>query len=149
RWPTPRCRAAAGWAGRRRRRRGRAVRTGTRPARCLPAPPRSRRSRLLLPASDPLVRRPLVRFHVRTFYAHSCPVLHDPANVNCVLTTTRRDAILAELHDHGEVAVGHLAARFGVSTSTIRRDLNLLSKQGRLQRVRGGGAAEPAAPDRK
>ncbi|WP_152190093.1 DeoR/GlpR family DNA-binding transcription regulator [Georgenia satyanarayanai] len=62
-----------------------------------------------------------------------------------MLTTTRRDAILAELHDHGEVAVGRLAARFGVSTSTIRRDLNLLSKQGRLQRVRGGGAVEPEA----
>lgn len=62
-----------------------------------------------------------------------------------MLTTTRRDAILAELHDRGEVAVGHLAARFGVSTSTIRRDLNLLSKQGRLQRVRGGGAVEPDA----
>jgi len=60
-----------------------------------------------------------------------------------VLTTTRRDAILAELQDHGEVAVSRLAERFGVSTSTIRRDLNLLSKLGRLQRVRGGGAVEP------
>ena len=59
-----------------------------------------------------------------------------------VLTTTRRDAILAELRDSGEVAVARLAVRFGVSTSTIRRDLNLLSKQGRLQRVRGGGAIE-------
>lgn len=62
-----------------------------------------------------------------------------------MLTTTRRDAILAELRDHGEVAVGRLAERFGVSTSTIRRDLNLLSKQGRLQRVRGGGSVEPEA----
>jgi len=62
-----------------------------------------------------------------------------------VLTTTRRDAILAELRDQGEVAVAHLAARFGVSTSTIRRDLDLLSRQGRLQRVRGGGAVEPDA----
>lgn len=60
-----------------------------------------------------------------------------------MLTTTRRDAILAELRDTGEVAVARLAERFGVSTSTIRRDLNLLSKQGRLQRVRGGGSIEP------
>ncbi|WP_324651933.1 DeoR/GlpR family DNA-binding transcription regulator [Georgenia sp. H159] len=62
-----------------------------------------------------------------------------------MLTTTRRDAILAELRDTGEVAVTRLAERFGVSTSTIRRDLNLLSRQGRLQRVRGGGSVEPEA----
>lgn len=79
---------------------------------------------------------------MRTFYAHTCSLLHGSANVSRVLTTTRRDAILAELRAHGEVAVGRLADRFGVSTSTIRRDLNLLSKQGRLQRVRGGGAVE-------
>lgn len=71
--------------------------------------------------------------------------MHVSANVLDVLTTTRRDSILAELRSSGEVSVAHLADRFGVSTSTIRRDLNTLSKQGRLQRVRGGGAIEPDA----
>ncbi|MEE6282057.1 DeoR/GlpR family DNA-binding transcription regulator [Georgenia sunbinii] len=62
-----------------------------------------------------------------------------------MLTSTRRDSILAELQSAGEVSVARLADRFGVSTSTIRRDLNMLSKQGRLQRVRGGGSIEPDA----
>ncbi|MEE6294936.1 DeoR/GlpR family DNA-binding transcription regulator [Georgenia wangjunii] len=60
-----------------------------------------------------------------------------------MLTSTRRELILAELASAGEVSVARLASTFGVSTSTIRRDLNTLSSQGRLQRVRGGGAIEP------
>lgn len=71
--------------------------------------------------------------------------MHTSANLGRVLTTTRRESILAELQSSGEVSVTLLADRFGVSTSTIRRDLNTLSKQGRLQRVRGGGAIEPDA----
>lgn len=41
----------------------------------------------------------------------------------------------------GEVSVSTLAEEFGVSESTIRRDLATLDKQGLLRRVRGGGSA--------
>lgn len=71
--------------------------------------------------------------------------MHGSDNLGRVLSTTRRDAILTELRTEGEVSVARLADRFGVSTSTIRRDLNTLSRLGRLQRVRGGGAIEPDA----
>ena len=60
-----------------------------------------------------------------------------------MLSSTRRASIVTELQQSGEVSVQHLADEFGVSASTIRRDLNALSKQGRLQRVRGGGSIEP------
>lgn len=59
-----------------------------------------------------------------------------------MLTATRRQTILTELHTAGEVSVAQLAIRFGVSPSTIRRDLNALSEDGRMQRVRGGGALD-------
>ncbi|MDD9207572.1 DeoR/GlpR family DNA-binding transcription regulator [Georgenia sp. 10Sc9-8] len=59
-----------------------------------------------------------------------------------MLSSTRRESILAELRDAGEVSVTLLAQRLGVSPSTVRRDLNTLSREGHLNRVRGGGAAE-------
>lgn len=62
-----------------------------------------------------------------------------------MLSVTRREAILSELQRAGEVSVARLADRFGVSASTIRRDLDTLSRLGRLQRVRGGGSIEPDA----
>lgn len=60
-----------------------------------------------------------------------------------MLTRSRRTSIEAAVRSSGEVTVQHLAEEFGVSTSTIRRDLNELSRQGRLQRVRGGGSIDP------
>lgn len=59
-----------------------------------------------------------------------------------MLTASRRDFIESEIRNMGAVKVTELAEHFGVSPSTIRRDLNELSKQGRLQRVRGGGTIE-------
>jgi DeoR/GlpR family transcriptional regulator of sugar metabolism len=59
-----------------------------------------------------------------------------------VLTATRQAEILRVLQESGEVSVDHLAMRFGVSLSTIRRDLNALSAEGLLRRVRGGGSVE-------
>lgn len=59
-----------------------------------------------------------------------------------MLITTRRQTILAELRSVGEVSVTELATQFGVSPSTIRRDLNALSKDGRIHRVRGGSSLD-------
>lgn len=59
-----------------------------------------------------------------------------------MLTTTRQSLILDSLRADGEVSVEELAAQFGVSASTIRRDLNALSTDGLLRRVRGGGSIE-------
>ena len=60
-----------------------------------------------------------------------------------MLTATRQARILDSLRADGEVRVGELADQFGVSLSTIRRDLNALNAEGLLRRVRGGGSIEP------
>ena len=59
-----------------------------------------------------------------------------------MLVPQRRSAILDLVREQGGATVADLARRLEVSESTIRRDLNHLDRQGRLQRVRGGGAAE-------
>ena len=43
------------------------------------------------------------------------------------------------------VTLAEIAEEAGVSLSTIRRDLNTLSAEGLLKRVRGGGSVEPDA----
>ena len=58
---------------------------------------------------------------------------------------TRRDAILAEVAD-GEADVDRLAAHFGVSASTIRRDLQALSARRAVTRTFGGAILTPVAP---
>ncbi|MEO3750580.1 substrate-binding domain-containing protein [Streptomyces sp. B6B3] len=88
-----------------------------------------------------------------------------------MLVEQRQELLLRELHASGAVRVAELAARFGVSAGTIRRDLSELASLGRLTKVRGGailagqraeamaagtaagttagpltGGAEPAAP---
>lgn len=55
-----------------------------------------------------------------------------------MLPQQRRSAILTLVREKGGASVGDLAARLDVSESTIRRDLNDLDRQGKLQRVRGG-----------
>lgn len=59
-----------------------------------------------------------------------------------MLVQQRRKAIVALVREQGGASVADLASRLEVSESTIRRDLNALDHQGRLQRVRGGGAVE-------
>ncbi|MCV2394948.1 DeoR/GlpR family DNA-binding transcription regulator [Actinotalea sp. M2MS4P-6] len=63
-----------------------------------------------------------------------------------MLTATRQAEILRLLQESGAVAVEDLADRFGVSASTIRRDLNVLSAEGLLRRVRGGSIEADAVP---
>lgn len=81
---------------------------------------------------------------------------------NPPLANARHEQILAELRRTGAVRVRELAKLCDVSAMTIRRDLDRLHLQGRLQKVHGGatlphtdvaatGAAEPtfAAKDRQ
>jgi DNA-binding LacI/PurR family transcriptional regulator len=69
-----------------------------------------------------------------------------------VLTQQRRDLIMAELRQLGAVGVTELAAKFGVSGVTIRRDITVLADQGLLERAHGGATLvrrtnPPAVPD--
>lgn len=61
-----------------------------------------------------------------------------------MLTTTRRGILLDRLDRDGQLAVAPLAAEFGLSEDTLRRDLRELAAEGRLIRVHGG--AVPASP---
>ncbi|HUN35249.1 MAG TPA: DeoR/GlpR family DNA-binding transcription regulator [Trebonia sp.] len=54
------------------------------------------------------------------------------------MPTQRRQAILAEVRKESAVSAEGLAAMFGVSVETIRRDLRGLRDQGLLERVYGG-----------
>lgn len=54
------------------------------------------------------------------------------------LTAERRQAIARLLQEQGAARVADLSARFGVSRSTIRRDLQKLARQGLIERDYGG-----------
>ncbi len=54
---------------------------------------------------------------------------------------SRRKSILALLHETGEVKIGELVQRFGVSANTIRSDLTAMQQAGLAHRVRGGAVA--------
>lgn len=54
------------------------------------------------------------------------------------LPAERKQKILECLYQDGKVNVVHLSDLFDVSTETIRRDLDLLEKEGLLKRVYGG-----------
>ena len=56
----------------------------------------------------------------------------------------RRLAIAAAIRRHPLVRAGELAAEFGVSVETVRRDLMALESQGVLERVYGGARGVPA-----
>jgi DeoR family transcriptional regulator, fructose operon transcriptional repressor len=53
----------------------------------------------------------------------------------------RRDLIETLAIEQGSVFVAELAERFGVTRTSIRRDLRLIEGQGRLERVHGGAVA--------
>lgn len=55
-----------------------------------------------------------------------------------LLAEERKKTILDECNQFGKVKVVNLARRFQVSEETIRRDLDLLERQGKLKRVYGG-----------
>jgi DeoR/GlpR family transcriptional regulator of sugar metabolism len=53
----------------------------------------------------------------------------------------RHQAIVEALQAQGRVTVGEMSAKAGVSEMTIRRDLELLEREGLLQRVHGGAVS--------
>lgn len=53
----------------------------------------------------------------------------------------REQAILLALESTGRVQVNDLAARFGVSAVTIRKDLDALERRSLLRRIRGGAVS--------
>lgn len=55
----------------------------------------------------------------------------------------RREQILLELKLRPHVRNAELAERFGVSTETVRRDVDALSAEGLLSRAHGGASATP------
>lgn len=50
------------------------------------------------------------------------------------------------VHAHGRVTLADLSERLGVTTETVRRDLDVLQRQGVLRRVRGGAVPLRQAP---
>ena len=59
----------------------------------------------------------------------------------------REEVILHELASSGRVRVNDLAARFGVSAVTIRKDLDALEQRTLLRRVRGGAVLSPVGDE--
>ena len=55
-----------------------------------------------------------------------------------MLTEERLQGIERIVKEKGSASIPELMERMGISESTARRDLTLLDKQGRLQKVRGG-----------
>ena len=54
------------------------------------------------------------------------------------MSSARREAVAAAVAHLGEASLSGLAAQFGVSEMTIRRDLEALELAGVVRRVRGG-----------
>lgn len=61
--------------------------------------------------------------------------------------TERRQAIITALQEAGQLSVAELSERFDVTDVTIRADLQALSEQGLVLRVRGGAMATTALPE--
>lgn len=53
----------------------------------------------------------------------------------------RHQQIMSAFHQNGFISVTDIAARIGVSTMTIRRDLELLEREGKITRTHGGAIA--------
>jgi DeoR/GlpR family transcriptional regulator of sugar metabolism len=62
-----------------------------------------------------------------------------------MLTTRRKNLLLARLAAEGQIVAKALAEELGVSEDTIRRDLRELAQAGKLQRVHGGALPAAAA----
>jgi DeoR/GlpR family transcriptional regulator of sugar metabolism len=65
-------------------------------------------------------------------------------NTNELLLQERKSVISRKLQTHGRVLAAELAAEFGVSEDTVRRDLREMAAAGLCERVYGG--ALPVSP---
>ena len=63
-----------------------------------------------------------------------------------ILSHRRRELIAAIVEDRGGARVRELSEHFGVSTMTIRRDIETLAATNQLRRVHGGAATFERAP---
>lgn len=63
-----------------------------------------------------------------------------------LLKAQRHDRILALLEQSGQVHASALGEMFGVSSFTVRRDLDELAELGKLQRVHGGAVLSSSVP---
>jgi len=72
----------------------------------------------------------------------SSPAPSDTPDDKTLMTRHRRERIIEQVQREGSVRVGELAARFDVSEVTIRSDLVILEREGRLLRDRGGAIAK-------
>lgn len=59
----------------------------------------------------------------------------------------RREQILYELRLRPHVRIAEMARKFGVSTETVRRDLDKLSREGLIARAHGGASSRQHYPD--
>jgi DeoR/GlpR family transcriptional regulator of sugar metabolism len=66
--------------------------------------------------------------------------------VQPLLSTERREKILAMIRDQGSVRVNELTSRFNVTDVTIRHDLLELAEQGHLRRTHGGAVLQTQSP---
>ena len=65
--------------------------------------------------------------------------------VSGMISRGRQNSILARMRKEGSASVRDLAREFDVSESTIRRDLELLDRNGELTRTHGGAVLLPRA----
>jgi DeoR family transcriptional regulator of aga operon len=65
-------------------------------------------------------------------------------NPTILNTVDRREIIIRSIKENGKVRVEELSHQFGVSSVTIRNDLNYLEKKGLIDRVYGGALARVA-----
>src|SRR6478609_7627739 len=70
-----------------------------------------------------------------------CSKLTD--RVIVVISRERQNRIVKALHADGSASVRQLAVAFEVSESTIRRDLEILDRNGELSRTYGGAVLPP------
>jgi DeoR/GlpR family transcriptional regulator of sugar metabolism len=68
----------------------------------------------------------------------------DPARTD-VFAEERQQLIARLVDEHGRARVADLSSQFGVSSVTIRKDLEKLEQQGRLTRTHGGAVAPRTA----
>jgi DeoR/GlpR family transcriptional regulator of sugar metabolism len=72
-------------------------------------------------------------------YFASQTIIRDQEHAS-MLDTERRQQIVALVEERSSLTVTELGTHFGVSAATIRRDLNLLSQRGMIERAHGGAA---------
>ena len=66
--------------------------------------------------------------------------------INATAPRARRASILKRIQREGRVSLADLASEHAVSAVTVHRDLQLLSEEGLLERVRGGARSLPDPP---